>query len=107
MTLFKFSLIFGSDFVASIFVLPDRMMTCPALCSGKGECDTQTGKCSCFDPSDTSEGCYNSLPLSPSSIVHNEWNEFLKSSSSSNVFGTSNTKKWFLSLILLNIFVVL
>ena len=79
-------------------------MTCPALCSGKGECDTKKRKCSCFDPSDTSEGCYNSLPQSPTSIVHSEWNDLFQLKISSTAIGASTTK-WFLSLVLLNVFV--
>lgn len=40
-----------------------QMVTCPSQCSGKGTCDFNTLKCNCFDTTDTTEGCYNSLPL--------------------------------------------
>jgi len=40
---------------------------CPANCSGKGICnfDSATPYCECFDPNDSSDGCYDSLPKSP------------------------------------------
>jgi hypothetical protein len=42
-------------------------MFCPAMCSGKGICDWSLAKpaCQCFDPSDTTEGCYESKPAEP------------------------------------------
>eukprot|EP00551_Chaetoceros_affinis_P008229 CAMPEP_0203664178 /NCGR_PEP_ID=MMETSP0090-20130426/1638_1 /ASSEMBLY_ACC=CAM_ASM_001088 /TAXON_ID=426623 /ORGANISM="Chaetoceros affinis, Strain CCMP159" /LENGTH=703 /DNA_ID=CAMNT_0050527327 /DNA_START=146 /DNA_END=2257 /DNA_ORIENTATION=+ len=38
---------------------------CPAMCSGKGQCDWDTGTCKCFDPKDTSPGCYKSQVNKP------------------------------------------
>lgn len=42
-------------------------MFCPAMCSGKGICDWSLSKpaCQCFDPSDTTEGCFDSRPVEP------------------------------------------
>lgn len=40
---------------------------CPANCSGKGVCNFEapTPYCECFDPNDSTDGCYESLPKSP------------------------------------------
>ena len=35
------------------------------MCSGKGQCDWDTGTCKCFDPEDTSPGCYESRVNKP------------------------------------------
>ena len=41
-------------------------MYCPSMCSGKGICDwdSPTPTCKCFDPSDQTDGCYDS-PFNP------------------------------------------
>ena len=44
---------------------------CPKNCSGKGECNWDTGKCNCFDSNDTSAGCWMSTPaLSNPNLGH-------------------------------------
>jgi len=50
-------------------VCPD--MFCPAMCSGKGKCNWSLDrpKCECFNPLDETDGCYDSLPLSPEICV--------------------------------------
>ena len=43
-------------------------MFCPAMCSGKGICKWDAKPipvCECFDPSDKSNGCFDSDPVQP------------------------------------------
>jgi len=46
-------------------------LVCPSNCSGKGVCNHETGKCTCFNNQDESFGCYGMTTPSNSKVDNN------------------------------------